>query len=440
MKQQVDKIIFNGYLVTVDEKALIIENGALAVTGKQITSLGESNSILDNYQAEEMIDVAGGIILPGLIDTHTHLATVLLRGLAEDIPLEPWLQKVWLAEKAVMTAENVEVASQLGISELVLGGTTCAVDMYWFPEATARAARQVGFRLVNGPAFLEMDNPPDGLSFTDRLAFTRDYVAQYRDNALIHPMLMPHSTYTDSPLALQKIKVVADELNVMLHIHTAETAGEVQDVQARHGLTPIRLLHSLGLLDERILLAHCVYISPDEIELIAKMGASVAHNPISNMKLASGVAPIAQMMTHKVKLSIGTDGAQSGNDLDMWWSIRLASLLQKGFHRDATLMKAQDMIRMATIEAARCIGLGDVIGSLEPGKIADVIVLRRNAAHLTPMYDIYAHLVYAYGREDVEAVMINGDWVMRERRLLHTDLDANMEKVNSLAQKVARII
>ncbi len=438
--KQADTLIFNATLVTVDARSTLIENGALAVSNGRIAALGETASILADYRADEMLDAGGRIVMPGLIDTHAHLATVLLRGLVEDLPLEPWLKKVWVGESIAMTAENVETAVRLGISELVLGGTTCAVDMYWFPDAAARAAKQVGFRLANGPVFLENDNTPDGMSFDDRLAFAREFVAQYKGDALIHAMLMPHSTYTDSPAALLKIKTLADQLGVMVHIHSAETAGEVQDVRERHGLSPIRLLDSLGLIDERILLAHCVHVDPDEIDLIARKGAGVAHNPISNMKLASGFAPITQMMAQQVKLSIGTDGAQSGNDLDMWWSMRLAALLQKGIQRDATVMKAQDVVRMATIGAANCIGMGDEIGSLETGKRADLILLRRNAAHLTPLYDVYAHLVYAYGREDVDAVMVGGDWVMRERRLLHTDLDANIEQVNALARDITRQI
>ncbi len=438
--KKADTLIFNACLVTMDPQLTLIENGGLAVLNGRIAALGESNAILADFQADEKLDAGGRILMPGLIDTHAHLATVLLRGLAEDLPLEPWLKRVWEGESISMTAENVETAAQLGISELVLGGTTCAVDMYWFPNATARAAKRVGFRLVNGPVFLETETAPDGFSFTDRLAFGEEFVEQYKEDALIHPMLMPHSTYTDSPVALREVKRLAEKLGVMIHIHSAETVGEVQDVQVRHGLSPIRLLDSLGLLDENILLAHCVHVDAQEIDLITRKGAAVAHNPVSNMKLASGFAPITQMMAQGVKLSIGTDGAQSGNDLDMWWSMRLAALLQKGILRDASVMKAQDVVRTATMGAASCIGLGDEIGSLELGKKADLILLRRNAAHLTPLYDVYAHLVYTYGREDVDAVMINGEWVMRERHLQRTDLDENMEKVNRLADEIARRI
>lgn len=437
MKQQVDLLIHHALLVTVDDHSTIIEDGALAIRGERIIALGQTQSILEEYEGDQLLDATNRIILPGLIDAHAHLATVLLRGLAEDLPLEPWLQKVWLAEKAVMTAENIEGASRLAMCELVLGGVTCAVDMYWYPQASALAAREVGFRLVNGPVFLEMENAPDGLSFAGRLAFAREYMQQYRQDALVRPLLMPHSTYTDSPDALRKIKALAEEWGVGLHIHTAETAAEVRDVQARYGQTPIHLLHSLGLLDEYILLAHCVHLEQEEIDLVAISGAGVVHNPVSNMKLASGFAPVTQMLRQNINLSIGTDGAQSSNDLDMWWAMRLAALLQKGIQQDATVMKAQEVLRMATIGAARSLGMGEQIGSLEAGKIADLIILRRNAPHLTPLHDLYAHLVYTYGREDIEAVMINGQWVMQSRQLLQTDLQRNMEQVNEIAKTIS---
>ncbi|MEN6436094.1 MAG: amidohydrolase [Anaerolineaceae bacterium] len=440
MTQPVEKIIYNGILLTMDGNMSVIEDGAIAISGDAILATGKTQEILLSFTADEKIDAHGAIIMPGLINTHTHLAMVLLRGLAEDLPLWPWLQQVWKAEAAFMTPANVALASRLGMVESIMGGVTCSVDMYWHPERTAQAARDLGFRLVNGPVFLDSDHAPDGYSFADREPFARDFLTEFRDDPLIHPMFMPHSTVTDSPDALKKVKALADKHQVDLNMHCAETATEAQDVFKRYGKTPVELLNSIGLLDGRIILAHCVHVTPQEIDILAQKGVTVAHNPVSNLKLASGIAPVFPMLQKGVNVTIGTDGAQSSNDLDMWWPVRLTALLQKEHYQDASLMKAPDMIKMVTINAAKGIGLGDRIGSLETGKKADLLLINLKSPHLTPMYDVYAQLVYTIGREDVESVMINGQWIMQHRELVTIDVDEIMTKVDQISQEIKKTI
>jgi 5-methylthioadenosine/S-adenosylhomocysteine deaminase len=438
MAQTADKIIYNGLLLTMDGNMTIIEGGAIAISDNIILATGKTQEILSTFDAVEKLDSNGSIIMPGLINTHAHLAMVLLRGLAEDLPLWPWLQQVWKVEAAFMTPDNVAIASQLGMVESIMGGVTCTVDMYWHPERTAQAAREIGFRLVNGPVFLDSDHAPDGLSFAERDPYAKDFLAEFSNDPLVYPMFMPHSTVTDSPAALMHVKELANDYQVDLNIHCAETATEAKDVFNRTGKTPVDLLNSIGLLDGRIILAHCVHVTPREIDILAQKGVTVAHNPVSNLKLASGIAPISLMMQKGINVTIGTDGAQSSNDLNMWLAVRLAAMLQKEHYQDASLMKAPEMIKMVTINAAKGIGLGDSIGSLEPGKKADLILLDLQSPHLTPMYDVYAQLVYTVGRDDVESVMINGRWNMRHRELIHTDVGKILANVNQIAQEIKK--
>lgn len=436
MKSKAEILIFNAILVTMDKNLRIINNGAIAISGSRILDIGSQENILTQYFSDNKVDACNGIVLPGLINTHTHLAMVLLRGLAEDLELPSWLQKVWKAESSVMTPDTVEIGARLGIIESIMSGTTCAVDMYWYPDRTARAAQSLGFRLANGPVFLDVSSAPDGLSFIDRCSLTREFMEEFQADPLIIPMLMPHSTATDSPAFLKQVKDLASRYNVMLNMHCAETEGEVKSVINRHGKTPVALLESIGLLDNPIILAHCVHVTEQEILMLAQKRVLVAHNPVSNMKLASGIAPVFEMLQAGVNVSIGTDGAQSSNDLDLWLPMRLTSLLQKVQHSSASVVTAQEVVKMATIDAATGIGLGSQIGSLEAGKIADLIVMNKNTPHMVPLFDPYAQLVFSAGRDDVNHVMINGKWVMFSRELLTGNLQDCLDKVTNFAKDI----
>lgn len=435
MKKNVDILIVGGTVVTMDPEGSVLRGGALAIDHGAILELGSGPELSARYDAREVIDASNAIVMPGLINTHAHLATSMFRGLAEDLPLDSWLRKVWTYENAVVDARTVAVSSKVAMLELVMGGVTCAVDMYWHPEATAEVAKKAGFRLAAGPVFIEGEGRPDHLPLAARFSLAREFAERYSGDDLILPMLMPHGTCTDSPELLQAVRKLAEELDLGINLHCAETSDERRAVLARCGRTPVRLLADLGLLQGRTILAHCVHVDEEEMSMLSGK-AAVSHNPMSNLKLASGIAPLAAMARAGVRLTIGTDGSQSGNDLNMWLAMRLCAVLQKCQNGDATLFKAEDVVRMATAEAANAIGLGDKIGSLEKGKRADVIVIGLDAPHLAPLYDLYAQLVYAVGREDVKTVLIDGKVVMRDRKPTTMDLRGSVDALNRLSATV----
>lgn len=437
--QKIDTLIIKALIITMDSSHRIIERGAIAVDNDSILDIGNTDEIAARYEAALTIDASNSIAMPGLINTHTHLATAMFRGLAEDMRLPAWLQEVWRYERAIVDGGTVGVSSRLAMLESILGGVTCAVDMYWFPLETAAMAQRIGFRLVNGPVFIEGADLPDGMSFPQREKYAEEFIEMAMDAPLIEAMLMPHSTYTDRPEMLSRVKRMADRYGIMVNIHASETASERDDVRSRFGKTPVRLLNDLGFLDGRALLAHCVHVDDEEIALLAGK-AAVAHNPMSNLKLASGIAPLTRMADAGVRVCLGTDGAQSGNDLDMWLAMRLAAVLQKCASGDPTLFRAEDVVGMATIEAAKAIGLGNKIGSLEPGKKADIIIIDLDSPHLTPMHDPYAQLVYAVGREDVATVLIDGKLVLRDRIPITMDPRECIDSVNEISKRMRRTV
>lgn len=451
MKCKADILIINALVVTMDPAGRIIPRGAIAVDNGSIREIGDTDDLSARFEARETVDASKGIVMPGLINTHSHLATAMFRGMAEDMALGPWLQVAWAREKAMVNRETIALSSRLAMLELIMGGVTCAVDMYWYPEVTAAMAQKSGFRLVAGPVFIAGDDLPDNLSLTQRELLAREFIDQFSGDPLIVPMLMSHSTLTDSPELLSRVKRLAEGYGVMVNLHSAETLVERNEVRARCGRTPIRLLRDLGFLDGRTLLAHCVHVDDEEITLLAggaigggnggcAGGAAVSHNPMSNLKLASGIAPLAKMAEAGVRLSVGTDGALSGNDLNMWLALRLCAVLQKCENGDTTLFRAEDVVRMATIEAAKAIGLGDRIGSLEAGKRADIILIDLDSPHLTPLYDVYAQLLYAVGREDVATVLIGGKIVMRDREPTTIDFRESIDALKRLSDTIGRAV
>ena len=438
MKCKTDILIVNALVVTMDPAGRIIPRGAIAIDNGSILEIGDTDDLSARFEAGEWVDASEGIVMPGLINTHSHLATAMFRGMAEDMGLEPWLRVSWAREKAMVNRKTIAMSSRLAMLELMMGGVTCAVDMYWYPEVTAAVAQKAGFRLAAGPVFIAGDDLPDNLSIAQRELLAREFVDRFSGDPLVLPMLMAHSTLTEPPELLSRVKRLADGYGLMVNLHSAETLAERKEVLARRGLTPIRLLRDLGFLDGRTLLAHCVHVDEEEIAMLAG-GAAVSHNPMSNLKLASGIAPLARMAKAGVRLSVGTDGALSGNDLNMWLAMRLCAVLQKCENGDATLFKAEDVVRMATIEAAEAMGLGDRIGSLEAGKRADIILIDLDSPHLTPLYDVYAQLLYAVGREDVATVLIDGKIVMRDREPRTIDFRESVDALKRFSHNQAKI-
>lgn len=434
--QPVDILILHGLVVTMDSEARVLDDGAVAIAGPEIVAVGPSGAIASEYTAAEIIDARGRIVMPGLINAHCHGPDALFRGLVEDLPLEAWLERLWVAEKAFVRPDTVRLGARLAYAEMIRGGTTTALDMFWYPEASVEVARQVGFRLMTGPIYFDLEGP-DGIPPEERTPRGRELLQEMRGDPLVIPCVAPHSTYTVGPERLREAQALADEFGVFLTTHVSETATEVKTVDGRYHRTPPRHLDHLGLLTDRAVLAHCVHLDDAEIDLVAHRGSAIAHCPVSNLKLGSGVAPVPRMARAGVKLGIGTDGPVSSNDLDLWTAMRFAATLHKGVHQDPTLLPAQDVVRMVTSGAARAIGQEARLGSLEPGKLADLIIIDLDAPHLAPLYDIYAHLVYAIGREDVTTTIIHGKILMRDRRLTTIDEETVLAETRELAESIA---
>jgi 5-methylthioadenosine/S-adenosylhomocysteine deaminase len=374
--------------------------------------------------------------MPGLINAHTHAADALFRGLVDDLALEPWLERLWVAERKFLRPDTVRLGAQLAQAEMIRSGTTTALDMFWFPEVSAQVARQMGFRLMTGPVYFDLAEP-DNIPVEQRTARGREFLQEYQRDSLIVPCVTPHSTYTVSPRYLKEAQALADEFSVLLTTHVSETVTEVTTVNQRYGQSPPRHLDALGMLTPRTILAHCVHIPDDEINLLAERQTAVAHCPMSNLKLGSGVAPLPKMHQSGVQTTLGTDGPVSSNDLDMWAAMRLVAVLHKGVQQNPTLLSAQEVVKLVTCDAANALGLGNKIGSLVPGKQADIILVDLNRPHLIPRYDVYSHLVYTVGRDDVATVLIQGQTVLDNRQLTSVDEASIIQAVQELAQKIA---
>ena len=433
----VDLLLLGGLVVTMDDDWQIIEDGAVAVRDFDIVEVGAAADLAPRYRstAKEILDTSGRLIMPGLINTHTHGADSLFRGLIDDLPLEPWLERLWVVERQILSPETVGAGARLAYVEMIRGGTTTALDMFWYPEASAKAAREVGFRVLTGPIWFD-STEIDGLTPDERSRRGVEFMQEYRRDPLITPCVLPHGTYTVAPPQLERARDLAEEFGVLLSTHLSETAAEVARIQSQYGQRPPGHLDDLGMLGPRTILAHCVHLDAEEIDLLADRRTVVAHCPLSNLKLGSGVAPLDSLRRAGVRLGLGTDGPVSGNDLDMWLTLRLTAVLHKGVHQDPALITAREVAAMATRDAAEALGKEDEIGSLEPGKRADLIVLDLERPHLTPMFDVYSHLVYAAGRDDVETVVIHGRTVMRDRTLTTLDEAGVMAEVRAIAAQI----
>lgn len=435
-KHRVDVLIVHGLIVALNDQMTILHDGALAIQKNNIVAIGASAELETQFDATTILDARNKLVMPGLINAHTHSPAVIFRGLTEDMRLEPWLQKSWRFESKFINAKNVRVGAQLAQAEMIRSGTTTALDMYWFPEVMAEVATRTSFRLMTGPIWLGIPDAPDGVPMNERTARGREFLQQYKNDPLIVSVVQPHSTYTVPKELLQEAWALAQEFGVWFNTHCSETGAEVEIVTRNAGASPPRYLDSLGILSSHTVLAHCVHVPQGEINLLAQRGVTVAHCPISNLKLATGIAPIVPMQRAGVRVALGTDSAQSSNDLNLWNDLRVAPILHKTSQNDPTVMPAPQMVRMVTCHAARALGMHDKIGSLEIGKRADIVLLELDAVHAQPLYDVYAQLVYALGRDNVDTVIIDGKIVMRERKLQtirEADLLAN---VRELAQAI----
>lgn len=427
----VDLVIVNArYLVTVDDSNRILENATLVIDRGLITEINPA----EVPSAHEIFDASGHLVMPGLVNTHSHLAMTLLRGWAEGVNLEGFLQKVWVAEGAIMNRETCALGTELGAGESLLAGGTTVLDMYFHPDANHEAAARVGLRHVGGPIFFDAPGI-DGLAWDERIAFARRWPDKVREigGPEIPLYLMPHSTYTDSLEHLTEVAVLAKELGTRIHLHVSETEAENQDVANRYRNTPTALLKELGVLDVPTIFGHGVHLSDEDVRIASESGASVAHCPGSNLKLGSGVADIKRLQSAGIPVGLGTDGCSSSNDLDLWHVLRTAAHLVALKHGPAQVDLVW-LIRSATIDGARAIGLEKRIGSVKVGKEADLIAIDLSALHLMPIHDVLALLVYAVGRGDVSDVFVAGARVVRSKTLTRVDVDDLSRRVAGCVQ------
>ena len=425
--------ITNAQIVTVDKSASVIENGSLVVGGDGSIRAISSSPIANN--ALETIDANGAIVMPGLINAHTHLGMTLFRGLGDDMSLEDFLARLMPAEVRVLNYEAVYAGTELAALESLLGGITTSLDMYYLPEAAVEVAKASSMRLQTGPNFLESDGP-EPLKFEDRLKWATKWLQAPRDSIGTTGWVAPHSTYLLNEDQLRLLADLAARFEARIHVHASETVGEMQLVAKRHGgRSPIQVLNDTKLL-RRAVLAHGVHLSDADIELIAQNSATVVHCPASNFKLASGVARILDLQRAGVNVALGTDGPASGNDIDLWIAIRLAGYMQKTFAKNPAVLPAVELVRMATINGARALQLDHMIGSLEVGKRADIIILDADSPSLTPNFDPHTTIATCVTRADVRHVIVDGDIVVRDRKCLTIDHKSAVNKVKLLSEQV----
>ena len=403
--------------------------GAVAISGDRIALVSDSPQRIERYERErgeglQVADGAGRLVMPGLINLHNHVSMTLMRGYADDLPLMPWLtEKIWPFE-AKLDGDDIYSGAELGIAEMLLGGTTAFVDMYWYADRVAEAAIRSGIRAVVSPAFV-------GTAFDGYVERTQRMIERYNGAAgdRIRVWVAPHAPYTCTPEQIRESLKLCERNGVGVNIHVAETLSEVETIRERYGKTPVEHLRDLGVFDYRALAGHCVHLTETDMEILSRQGVSVVYNPQSNMKLASGIAPVARLLERGANVGIGTDGPSSNNDLDMWDEMRTGSFLQKVATGDPCVLPAYEVLRMATTRAADAIGMKGEIGVLAEGARADLIVLNLDKPHLTPCHDLVANLVYCAKPSDVETVMVDGRIVVRQGALANGDFGAIRREV-----------
>ena len=399
----------------MDDKLTVIKDGFVAVFENKIVGVGAVDEI-KNYQAKEIIDVGNSIVMPGLVNTHTHAAMTYFRGLADDLPLDTWLNEhIWPAEAKYVNAEFVKKASELACLEMIKAGVTCYNDMYFFVEAMAEPAVKAGLRALIGITVLDFRNTDEAINEAVQLS------KRYNNHELIKAIIDPHGVYSCSKKNLLKTKQAASDNGLSLHMHFNETKKEVEDAKKLFGKTSVEYLDELGMLSDKFIAAHSVWLSDNDLKIFKDRGVKVAHCPISNMKLASGAAPLKRMLELGITVGLGTDGAASNNTLDLFSDMRACALLHKVNNFDPTAISAKEVVKMATTHGAKVLGMEKEIGSLEIGKKADIITINLDKPHLTPIYDPYSHLVYCVNGEDVENVIVNGKVIMKNREVKTLD-------------------
>ncbi len=434
--EDIDVLIKNGRILTLDESDRMISDGLVAIRGGKILALGETQTLHSRYHAGKIIDANGGIVMPGLINAHTHAAMTCFRGIADDMDLLDWLNNyIFPAEAKNVDPELAYWGSLLACAEMIKSGTTTFCDMYIFEEETARAAKQAGVRCLIGEVLFDFPSP-NAKSPVEALTYTRRLIKKWAGDPLVNIVVEPHALYTCSESLLLEAKTLAGEYGVPLAMHLLESQGEIQLLNDKLGMKASHYLRAIRLLDPSFIAFHGVYMDNEDMDIFADYGCKVVHNPESNMKLASGIAPVADMTRKGIPVGLGTDGCASNNNLDMFQEMDSAAKLGKLAQLDPTAMSAGTVLRMATCRGAEVLGMGHRIGALKPGMEADLIVIDTNKPHLTPMYHVYSHLVYAANGSDVDTVLIHGQVVMEKRRLTTINEENIMTEVSRIAERI----
>lgn len=433
----VDILISGGTIVTMDDGRRVIEDGAVAIKGDKIVAVGKRSEIVQKYRAKQTINAAGKAVVPGLINTHTHVPMALFRGIADDMDLQEWLTKfIFPAEAKNVNEAFVRAGTRLGLAEMIKGGTTTYCDMYYFEDAIADETKRAGMRGVLGETILDFP-APDNKTWEAGISYTERFIRKWQNDPLIVPAIAPHAPYTVSQEHLLQARDVANKLNAPLVIHLAEANTETEFIQQKHqGQRPIEFVEKIGFFTDKTIAAHVIQANDAELDLLKKHNVGIAHNPQSNMKLAAGTAPVPSMLRKNLNVGLGTDGAASNNDLSMWEEMDTAAKLHKLISGDPKMLSAEQAFSMATIGGARALHIGDITGSIEAGKRADIAIVDLDSLHQTPMFNIYSHLVYATKADDVRSVIINGRVVMLDRRLLTLNESVIKRDANTYRQKI----
>jgi len=434
---QIDLIVKGTHIVTMDAEGTVIEDGAVAIDEGVILAIGTAADIEASYSAVETLDGGNRVVMPGLVNGHSHAAMTLLRGVADDLALMDWLENyIFPAEVEFVDTEFVRIGTELACWEMIRGGTTTFVDMYYYPDTIAEVVDSCGMRALVSATVIDQRSP-DAENAGDSIAKGNSFIERWQGkNSRITPIFGPHANYTLNAEQLAATRAAAMRYGVPISIHVSESPFELQYSQDTYGMTSIALYESIGFFDGPTIAAHVVWPTDEEISILAERKVGVIHNPTSNMKIASGISPVARMLEAGVRMGLGTDGAASNNDLDMWEEMRLASFLQKVDRMDPEVLPAITVLGMATRDGATAIGLGDKVGSLEVGKRADLIQVAFDDVHHIPTYDVISHLVYVSDEQDVASVVVDGKVLMKEGEMLTIDTERLTREATQLAARI----
>lgn len=437
-REKVDLLVTNGLVVTMDAQRQVIESGAVAVRGDLIVAVGATASLTERYDAARVIDARGSIVMPGLINGHAHAAMSLFRGVADDLALDEWLHKyIFPAEARNVTEGFVAWGTRLSLLEMLRGGTTTYADMYYFEDAVARVTKEAGMRGVLSETIIDFP-APDNKTPAEALVYTQKYLDHWKGDPLIVAAVGPHSMYTCSEKTLEDAVALARKNHAPILIHVAEAPFELEQSRQKYGLTPVAYLERAGVLGPDVVAAHCIWVNQADILVLAHEGVGCEFNPSSNMKTAAGVMPAIEMLAAGEAIGLATDGAASNNKEDMFEEMDLGAKLQKLSRMDSRALPAEEVVALATISGARALHMEALIGSLEAGKKADVILIDTTAPHATPMYNVYSALVYALEASDVRTVIVGGKILMEQRRMLTLDEAAILAKAGIYKEQVKR--